>query len=407
MTGWGRSTVGDEFSVQLGKRVDAAVARGVPKVCINNRGVRWGYVDPSVAAVELLTDADIRELRLMKGDLLVCEGGEIGRSSVWRGELPEAYYLNTLHRLRPKQGYEPELAAAFLEYFVAIGALQAIVGKSSLAHLTKENLLRVPLPVPPPAEQAAIATALRSADDLIVSLERLIAKKRDVKQGMMQELLTGRVRLPGFTEEWGAVCLRDAGSTYGGLVGKDKSDFGSGSGLFVSFTEVMTGPRLRGSRLERVRVGKGERQNRVERGDIIFNGSSETPEEVALAAAIDFDPSGDVFLNSFCFGFRLNDRQQIDPVYLAHYFRSSRGRAAVSVLAQGATRYNIAKTKLVELEPELPPIEEQQAVVAVLRDAEAEIEALQHRLESARAVKIGMMQELLTGRSRLPVMEEA
>ncbi len=406
MTAWGASTVGEEFSVQLGKRVDAAVARGVPKVCINNRGVRWGYVDPSVAAVELLNDADIRELRLIEGDLLVCEGGEIGRCSVWRGEVPEVYYLNTLHRLRSRHGYEPELAAAFLEYFVATGALQAIVGKSSLAHLTKENLLRVPLPVPPPAEQKGIVTALRSADDLKVSLERLIAKKRDVKQGMRQELLTGLTRLPGFTDDWDPVRLRDVGSTYGGLIGKDKDDFGTGSALFVTFMEVMSGPRLRGTRLERVRVRKGERQNRIERGDVIFNGSSETPEEVALAAAVDFETSGGVFLNSFCFGFRLNHRHRIDPMYLAHYFRSSGGRAAVSVLAQGATRYNIAKSKLVDLAPVLPPLAEQLAVVEILQDADAEIEALRRRLESARAVKIGMMQELLTGRTRLPVTEE-
>lgn len=408
MTAWGTSTVGDEFFVQLGKRVDAAIARGVPKVCINNRGVRWGYIDPSVAAVELLNEADLRELRLIEGDLLVCEGGEIGRCSVWRGEVPEAYYLNTLHRLRPKQGYESELAAALLEYFVATGTLQALVGKSSLAHLTKENLLRVPLPVPPPSEQKAIATALRSADDLKVTLERLVAKKRDVKHGMMQELFAGRTRLPAFTGEWGSVRMSEIGTTYGGLVGKAKEDFGAGAASYVTFTEVMNSPRLLGTRLERVRISKGERQNGVARGDLIFNGSSETPEEVAMAAVVDFEPKGKVFLNSFCFGFRLTSGQRrVVPMYLAHWFRSRMGRDAVSVLAQGATRYNIAKTKLVDLEPVLPPPDEQQAITTALADVDAEIGALKRRLESARAAKVGMMQELLTGRTRLLVKEDA
>ncbi|TDC21952.1 restriction endonuclease subunit S [Streptomyces sp. 8K308] len=192
---WRKSTIGEEFHVQLGKRLDAAVNRGELKLCVNNRGVRWGRIDITQAVWAPLTRADISELRLKAGDVLVCEGGEIGRASVWRAELSEAYYLNTLHRLRSRRGYNPDVLAAFLERWATTGELLALVGKSSLAHLTKENLLRVPLPVPSPEEQGRIATALRSIDQLIFSLERLIAKQRNIKQGLMQELLTGRTRL--------------------------------------------------------------------------------------------------------------------------------------------------------------------------------------------------------------------
>lgn len=400
---WRQSTIGEEFHVQLGKRLDAAVNRGELKLCINNRGVRWGRIDVAQAVWAPLTKVDIGELRLVAGDVLVCEGGEIGRASVWRGEVPEAYFLNTLHRLRSRGKYNPDLLAAFLERWATTGELLALVGKSSLAHLTKENLLRVPLRVPSPEEQARIATALRSVAELIVSLERLIAKQRNINQGIVQELMTGRTRLPGYSGDWHEVRLREAGGTYGGLTGKDKNDFGVGSGLFVTFVEVMAGARLLGLRLERVRVRPGERQNQVQRGDVLFNGSSETPEEVALAAVIDFDPKPGTFLNNFCFGYRLNDGQRIVPAYLAYFFRSTQGRMAVSALAQGATRYNIAKTKLIELAPLLPSIPEQRAIVGVLRDAENAIEALERRLKSARDVKTGVMQELLTGRTRLPV----
>ena len=134
-----------------------------------------------------------------------------------------------------------------------------------------------------------------------------------------------------------------------------------------------------------------ERQNRVLRGDVLFNGSSGPP--VAFAAVVDFDPTPTTYLNSFCFGYRLRTRDQVDPTYLAHFFRSGQGRAIVSVLAQGATRYNIAKTKLMDVSPVLPRIDEQRAIVSVLADAEAEIEALNLRLEKARAIKAGMMQQ--------------
>ncbi len=257
--------------------------------------------------------------------------------------------------------------------------------------------------VPGEAEQRAIGQTLDDADALIATLERLIAKKQAIKQGMMQQLLTGRTRLPGFAGKWTPVRLRDVGSTYGGLIGKGKNDFGTGSAVFVTFMEVMAGVRLVGNRLARVNVGTAERQNRVLRGDVLFNGSSETPEEVALAAVVDFDTSPQTYLNSFCFGYRLKDREHIDPTYLAYFFRSSQGRDIVSVLAQGATRYNIAKTKLMQVAPVLPPIDEQRAIVNVLRDSEIEVDALDLRLQKARAIKTGMMQQLLTGRVRLPV----
>lgn len=279
--------------------------------------------------------------------------------------------------------------------------------RSGIPKVNRDALAGYELPAPPEPEQRAIGHALNNADELIVALERLIAKKHDIKQGMTQKLLTGHIRLPGFSGDWRPVRMGDVGATYGGLFGKVKEDFGVGTGLYVTFMEVMESPRLLGSRLERVRIPKGERQNEVKRGDLIFNGSSETPEEVAMGAVVDFQPDGEVFLNSFCFGFRLRrDQHRVVPPYLALWFRSSAGRSAVSALAQGATRYNIAKTKVLDLEPVLPPRDEQNAIADVLADADAEIEALERRLESARAVKVGMMQELLTGRTRLPVEED-
>lgn len=270
--------------------------------------------------------------------------------------------------------------------------------------LSRSDILDQLLPIPSASEeQRSIAAALQDSDDLIATIERLIAKKQAIKQGMMQQLLTGRSRLPGFGSRWAPVRLGDAGGTFGGLTGKSKDDFGNGSEVFVTFMEVMAGARLRGKRLERVNVGPAERQNRVLKGDVLFNGSSETPEELALAAVVDYNPSPRTYLNSFCFGYRLKRDDQIDPTYLAHFFRSSQGRDLVSVLAQGATRYNIAKTKLLQVAPILPPIEEQRAVVSVLSDVEAEMSVLDARLSKARAIKTGMMQQLLTGRTRLPV----
>lgn len=198
------------------------------------------------------------------------------------------------------------------------------------------------------------------------------------------------------------VRLREIGSTYGGLTGKSKADFGRGDARFVTFLEVINSTRLSGRALERVEVKKGERQNRVKCGDVLFNGSSETPEEVALSAVVDFDSNIVTFLNSFCFGFRLRPDAAVDPTYLAYFFRSSAGRSLVSSLAQGATRYNIAKTKFLDVELALPSFERQHEIVEWLNDADDMVATLERLIAKKQAIKQGMMQQLLTGRTRLP-----
>lgn len=364
------------------------------------KGSRIGGSDQHLTAAGLRAGSNLAP----KGATLVLvRGMALHRETrIGLAQLPVSFNQD-VKALVPKAGILPEfLLYALQARSSQIRELVSSAG-SGTGVLNTQLLQRLPIWVPSEEAQHAVVEAMSDADALIDSLERLIAKKQAIKQGMMQQLLTGRTRLPGFDGVWAPVRLRDAGSTYGGLVGKSKNDFGTGSAVFVTFMEVMAGARLAGTRLERVNVGAVERQNRVLRGDVLFNGSSETPEDVALAAVVDYDTSPRTYLNSFCFGYRLKDREQIDPTYLAHFFRSSQGRDIVSVLAQGATRYNIAKTKLMQVAPVLPPIDEQRAIVNILSDSEAEIDALDLRLAKARAIKAGMMQQLLTGRTRLPL----
>jgi type I restriction enzyme, S subunit len=203
------------------------------------------------------------------------------------------------------------------------------------------------------------------------------------------------------------VRLRDIGGAYGGLTGKTKADFGSGTASFITFLEVINDTRLKGRDLGRVQVASSERQNRVRHGDLLFNGSSETPNEVALSAVVDFVPGADTYLNSFCFGFRLRKKFEIDPVYLAYFFRSSAGRELIAALAQGATRYNIATSKFLDVELDLPPLKRQGQIVESLRDVEEQIAALERIFTKKQAIRQGVMLQLLTGRIRLPGFDSA
>jgi len=332
--------------------------------------------------------------------LFVCIGSTIGKIGLAGEDLATNQQINSIV---PNGRVDSE----FLYYAAATlsSQVQNQAGEQAVPIVSKSRFAEFEIPLPALAEQRKIATALRDADDLVASLECLITKKQAIKQGMMQELLTGRTRLPGFSDPWRPFRLRDMGSTYGGLTGKDKDDFGIGSSLYVTFLEVMASARLLGQRLERVSVRPGERQNQVRRGDILFNGSSETAEEVALAAVVDYDPTPRTYLNSFCFGYRLAAAKVVDPLYLAYFFRSGVGRRLIASLAQGATRYNISKTKLLELSPLLPRFDEQRAIVEVLCTVEDELDLINARLAKARDIKQGMMQELMTGRTRLPLQE--
>lgn len=199
-----------------------------------------------------------------------------------------------------------------------------------------------------------------------------------------------------------SIKLGSVGTTFGGLTGKSKAHFGHGHARYVTFVEVMEGARLSGRHLGNVVTHNGEKQPEVRRGDVLFNTSSETPEEVALGAHVDFDVPPRVHLNSFCFGYRVAIPGTIDPRFLAYYFRSGEGRRMVASLAQGATRYNISKTKLLEVPIVLPSYKEQRTIAEALTDCDDFIDALERLITKKHDVKQGMMQELLTGRTRLP-----
>jgi len=273
--------------------------------------------------------------------------------------------------------------------------------RSGMPKINREELADFEFVLPSTRnEQAQIALTLTDTDALIDSLEQLLTKKRQIKQGAMQELLTGKRRLPGFSQAWTLMHLGEIGRTYGGLTGKSKADFGRGDARYVTFMNVMANVRTSAYALESVQIASSESQNMVQPDDLLFNGSSETPEEVALCSWVE-SCEKNVFLNSFCFGFRPFVQDRISGLFMAYFFRARPGRNAVSSLAQGATRYNIAKTALLQASLKLPSFEEQKAIAETLSSMDEELAALESRLTKARALKQAMAQALLTGRIRL------
>ncbi len=270
--------------------------------------------------------------------------------------------------------------------------------------VSKGNLKNILIPIPPKEEQKAIAKALSDTDELITSLEKLISKKEAIKQGTMQQLLTAKKRLNGFNGKWEEKRLGDIGKTYGGLTGKKKNDFGNGNGKYITFLNVMNNIKININILEKVLIKNNEKQNVVIQGDLLFNTSSETPEEVGMCALLTHEIK-DLYLNSFCFGYRIINKN-IDGLFLSYYINSNYGRRIFNLLGQGATRYNLSKANFNNVLIRFPSISEQQAIAQILSDMDDEIEILKQKLSKTKAIKDGIISELLTGKTRLKVKDE-
>ena len=147
------------------------------------------------------------------------------------------------------------------------------------------------------------------------------------------------------------------GQTYTGLSGKTKDDFGHGQARFVTYMNVFSNPISNPEMTEPIEIDP--KQNEVEVGDVFFTTSSETPEEVGMSSIL-LEKRGKTYLNSFCFGFRHSEK--IDSYYLAYMLRSESTRAKIILLAQGISRYNISKNKVMEIAVSLPSLDEQKMI---------------------------------------------
>jgi len=253
---------------------------------------------------------------------------------------------------------------------------------------------KLPIIVPPTIEeQKAITQVLSDFDSLIDGLERLIAKKRGIKEGVMQELLRPK-------EGWELLKIRDIGETYGGLMSKSKKDFESGNALYITFMNVMQHPIVNLDKLEYVSVSTNEKQNLVQKGDLLFNGSSETPEEIGMCSLLNQEVPL-LYLNSFCFGFRLKSQDRVYPLFLTYYFRSGQGRQLLYSSAQGATRYNLSKKNFNDLILPIPPINSQQDIARTIYDLDSELNLIEISIKKWKSIREGVMNQLLTGKIRL------
>ena len=179
--------------------------------------------------------------------------------------------------------------------------------------------------------------------------------------------------------------LEDIGDFFGGLTGKSKEDFKDGTSKFITYRNVYANPSLNIDFEDKVKISDNEKQHTVTYGDILFTGSSETPDECGMSSVVTTQTSEKLYLNSFCFGLRLYKMEEFNLHYLKHILRSNDIREQIKKTASGVTRYNVSKKRFAKIYIPVPPIEVQTEIAHILddfTDLAAELQAeLQARKE--------------------------
>ena len=160
--------------------------------------------------------------------------------------------------------------------------------------------------------------------------------------------------------------LGELGTFYGGLTGKSKNDFVDGNAKFITYKNVYSNPALCLDIEDKVKIADGEKQRTLEYGDIIFTGSSETPDECGFSSVVTTKTNEKLYLNSFCFFFRLNNPGILLPDFAKHLFRSDNLRYQIGKTASGVTRFNVSKERMKSVKIPVPPLEIQNEIVQIL-----------------------------------------
>jgi type I restriction enzyme S subunit len=358
----------------------------------------------------LLPGKSVTAARLRDGDLIVADASEdeagVGKSVEVRN-LGATEAVSGLHTLllrskdqRVRDGYRGYL----LEMVPAKVQLRRLATGLKVFGISKRALKDVRVPLPLLGEQRAIAEALSDVDGLLAALEALIAKKRAIKQATMQQLLTGRTRLPGFSGAWETKRLGDTGQCLPTANNPRAELRVDGDLEYIHYGDVHAhpGPVLDCSRTILPRIGQSRVGNAVEvqDGDLVMVDASEDLAGLGKSVEMKGTVGRTVVAGLHTILFR-GQPSHWALGYKAYLQFVPALRSALTRVASGISVYAVSASQLGDFALLLPSVPEQGAIVTVLSDMDAEIEALERRRDKTRAIKQGMVQQLLAGRIRL------
>jgi len=291
-------------------------------------------------------------------------------------------------RAKPESLYGP-----FLSNFIRMskGRVLRLVKGSTVYHIHAKDLADLEVLMPPLKEQEAIAEALGDADVAIASLDALIAKKREVKQAAMQQLLTGRTRLPGFTADWKEVCLGEICEL---SLAASKKSRGDGRGRFI----IADMGSVSKDGLFLTHKTTDSREDVLRLGDLVMPKDDIGGGQI-IGKAVLVDEDERYVLGDHVYRLRLSDGH---PPFVRYAINSYKVNMELRSKVVGSAQLGLGRRSVLEQPVAMPPLKEQEAIAEALGEIDQELAALTGQASKLRMIKEGMMQGLLTGKVRLP-----
>ena len=324
--------------------------------------------------------------------LLNITGASLGRSCVVSNDFKIGNVNQHVCIIRLSQEYNPR----FIQPIFSSNKGQIIFNNlqtgSGREGLNFESIKGIKLFTPILAEQQKVAAFLSLIDERIQTQNKIIEQLETLIKGLREKLFSQETRFREFKDDWKLKSLREIGETFNGLSGKTKDNFGIGK-PYIQYKQIFDSSKIQIGNCGLVEISETENQNNVQYGDVFFTISSETPNEIGMSSVL-LDEVSEMYLNSFCFGYRPLSSQILNPLFSSYLFRSSTFRNEIVKLAQGSTRYNMSKIELMKLTILLPCLEEQIFIAKLLYSIDIKIETEKKILEEYHSQKQYLLQNL-------------
>lgn len=409
---WTWRPLGELFEIGAGKTMSAAARAGTDKVpFLRTSNVLWDEIDLTEVDEMSIPPSELADKSLKAGDLLVCEGGEIGRAAVWDGHVPMMAFQNHLHRLRPIRGdVEPRFYVYFLQSaFTQLGIFEGAGNKTTIPNLSRNRLASLEVPHPSVAEQREIARALAKVREAIRVHDKAAATAQELKRAAMRELFTRGLRgepqketeIGPAPESWQIKAIGHVFEIVQGLSLKGNLSGGSDGVPFLRTSNVYWG-RIDLKNVSRMHVAPeliGDRWLRL--GDLLVCEGG----EIGRAAVWESKEPGYTYQNHL---HRLRPLigGSIEPKFAAAWLEVGFCHRKVYEGAGNKTTIpNLSRARLAELPMPVPAIDEQRDIVAILDAIDRKIEL--HRKKRAVLEELfkALLHKLMTGEIRVDALD--
>ena len=365
-TGWAQAALGDITETRLGKMLSAKARVGTsPGPYLRNRNVQWD---------------EIERFTVLPGDVLVCEGGEIGRTAIWKGQLPWVGYQKALHRIRPARGVSSEYLAYFMRWFASVQAFEPYVTGSTIKHLPQEDLRLLPVPVPPEPEQRRIVAAIEEQFSRLEVAEAslCLANKR-------LALLKAAALRAGLEGDWPTRRLDEIATTSsGGTPSRKRPDYFGGSIPWVKSGELRDG-HVKATDETISDLGLNESSAKVvERGTLLIALYGAT---VGKLGVLDIDAA----TNQAVCAIMSHDAEMVPYLWLV----LRQKRSDLIAAGQGGAQPNISQAILRKVQIPVPSRNEQRRVVAEVERQLSFIDAMRAWTNTAIRRSVSLRRAIL------------